>query len=65
MYSQLLPRMAAERVGELRREAKASSLASRVTPARPRHHGHHGHHVGRRARAHGADVRLTPRAARS
>jgi hypothetical protein len=62
MYSQLLPSMAAEHAGDLRREAKASSLARRARPARPRHRGHH---VGRRAHAHGPDVRLMPRAARS
>jgi len=62
MYSQLLPRMAAERAGEIRREAEATSQPRRIGPARPRHRGHH---VGRRAHAHGPDVRLTPRAAGS
>jgi hypothetical protein len=61
MYSQLLPNMAAERAGEIRRDAEASSLARRIRPARP---GRRGHGAGRRAAGHGSGIRLMPRAAR-
>jgi hypothetical protein len=61
MYSQLLPSLAAERVCDIRREAKAASRARRIRPGRP---GHRGHRAGRRAAAPASDVRLMPRAAR-
>jgi hypothetical protein len=62
MYSQLLPGMAADRVSDMRREAKASSLARRIRQPRP---GHHGHQAGRRAAAPCRDALVIPRAARS
>jgi hypothetical protein len=62
MYSQLLPGIAAERVSEMRRDAKTTSLARRMRRARP---GHRGHQAGRRAAATCPDALLIPRAARS
>jgi len=61
MYSQLLPSIAGERVSDLRREAKTTSLAMRIRRTRP---GHRGHHIGRRSAASGRDALLIARAAR-
>jgi hypothetical protein len=60
MYSQLLAGMAAERVSDMRREAKTASRARRTRPARP---GQAGHRSGRHA-ASGPDSRLMLRTAR-
>jgi hypothetical protein len=61
MYSQLLPEMAAERVSDMRREAKTASRARRSRPARP---GHAGHRAGRHIGVHGPDGRMLLRTAR-
>ena len=58
MYSQLLPEMAAERVSDMRREAKTASRARRTRPARP---GPAGHRSGR---VHGPGGRVLLRTAR-
>ncbi len=59
MYSQLLPPLAAERTRDIRREARAASLARLACGTRP------GRRAARRAAtAPGAEGRLVLRAAR-